>query len=130
MNGKKLLLVDEEKTILDSYSFLLNKEGYSVVTADSGRKALEEFSQQPFDLVITDFAIKNENGHTVLEEIKTMFPIIPVIVLTDDSSEIVKRFAFLLGACALIEKPCSYENLISYIRILLTERKWEISKIG
>jgi len=123
MNGKKVLLVDEEKTILDTYSFLLNKEGYSVVSVNSGRKAFEEFSKHLFDLVITDFAIKNENGHTLLEEIKTIFPLTPVIVLTDNTSEIVKRFAYLLGACVLIEKPCVYENLISYIRILLAERK-------
>ena len=121
MNGKKVLLVDEERTIIDTYSYLLSKEGYSVVTADNGRKALEEFFQQPFNLVITDFAIKNSNGRTLLEEIKTLFPHFPVVVLTDNQSEIVRRFAFLLGACVLIEKPCVYENLVSYIKILLSE---------
>ena len=123
MNGKKVLLVDDEKTILDCYSLLLSKEGYFVVTANNGTKALKELCQQSFDLVITDLAMKDENGHTVLEEIKALFPIIPVIILTDNLSEIVKRFASMLGACALIEKPCSYESLMYFIRNSLTRIK-------
>ena len=127
MNEKKVLLVDEEKIILDTYSFLLSKEGYRVVATNSGRKALKELGQQSFDIVITDLAIKNENGCTVLEEVKTMFPIIPVIVLTNNLSEIVKQFASMLGACSLIEKPFSYEILISCIRSFLTRSKSRMS---
>lgn len=107
MNGKKVLLVDEEKIILDTYSFLLSKEGYRVVATNSGSKALEKLHHQPFDIVITDLAIKNENGCTVLEEVKTIFPTIPVIVLTNNVSEIVRQFTSMLGACGLIEKPIS-----------------------
>ena len=127
MNGKKVLLVDEEKIILDTYSFLLSKEGYTIVTADSGKKALKELCQQTFDIVIADLTIKNENRCTVLEEVKTMFPTIPVIVLTDNLSEIVRRFASLLGACGLIEKPFSYEILVSSIRSFLTRSKDRMS---
>ena len=116
MRGAKVLLVDEEDTILDAYSFLLRKEGYRVLTAYNGGKAIEKLCQQKFDLAITDFATKSGNGHTVLEEIKDMFPLIPVIVLTDKLSPIVKQFAFSMGAYALIEKPCSCEMLISCIR--------------
>jgi len=115
MNRAKVLLVDEEDSILNAYSFLLRKEGYSVLTAYNGSKALEKLHRQQFDLVITDLATKNGNGHTVLEEIKEMFPLMPVIVLTDKLSPIVKQFAFSMGAYALIEKPCSCEILISCI---------------
>ena len=116
MSGAKVLLVDEEDTILDAYSFLLRKEGYRVLTAYNGGKAIEKLCQQKFDLAITDFATKSGNGHTVLEEIREMFPLMPVIVLTDKLSPIVKQFAFSMGAYALIEKPCSCEMLISCIR--------------
>ena len=116
MRGAKVLLVDEEDTILDAYSFLLRKEGYRVLTAYNGGIAIEKLCQQKFDLAITDFATKSGNGHTVLEEIKEMFPLIPVIVITDKLSPIVKQFAFSMGAYALIEKPCSCEMLISCIR--------------
>ncbi len=120
MRGKKVLLVDEEKIILDAYSFLLSKEGYRVLATSSGSKALEKLHQQPFDIVITDLAIKNGNGCSVLEEVKTIFPTIPVIVLTNNLSEIVRQITSMLGACGLIEKPFSYEILVSCIRSFLT----------
>ena len=123
MNKAKVLLVDEEDTILDAYSFLLRKEGYHVLTAYNGGIAIEKLCQQKFDLAITDFATKSGNGHTVLEEIKEMFPLIPVIVLTEKLSPIVKQFAFSMGAYALIEKPCSCEMLISCIRRSLKRNK-------
>jgi two-component system response regulator VicR len=123
MSKTKVLLVDEEDTILDAYSFLLRKEGYRVLTAYNGGKAIEKLCQQKFDLAITDFATKSGNGHTVLEEIKEMLPLIPVIVLTDKLSPIVKQFAFSMGAYALIEKPCSCEMLISCIRRSLKRNK-------
>jgi len=123
MSKAKVLLVDEEDTILDAYSFLLRKEGYRVLTAYNGGRAIEKLCQQKFDLAITDFATKSGNGHTVLEEIKEMFPLIPVIVLTDKLSPIVKQFAFSMGAYALIEKPCSGEMLISCIRRSLKSNK-------
>jgi len=115
MSKAKVLLVDEEDTILDAYSFLLRKEGYRVSTAYNGGKAIEKLCRQKFDLAITDFTAKSGNGHTILEEIREMFPLIPVIVLTDKLSPIVKQFAFSMGAYALIEKPCSCEMLISCI---------------
>jgi len=123
MNGKKVLLVDEDKFIRDTYSFLLSKEGYDVVTADNGRKALEAMYHQHFDLVITDFAIRNDGGCIVLEEVKTIFPTVPVMVFTDNATEIVRQFASLIGACALIEKPCHYEFLAAHIRSLLTRNE-------
>lgn len=123
MSGAKVLLVDEEDTILDAYSFLLRKEGYRVLTAYNGSTAIETLHRQQCDLVITDLATKNGNGHTVLEDIREMFPLIPVIVLTDKLSTIVKLFAFSMGAYALIEKPCSCEILISCIRRSLKSNK-------
>jgi len=116
MNEVKILLVAEEEIILNTYSFLLNKEGYYTITTNNGREALESLQQQRFDVVVTDLAMKNENGKTFLENIREMFPLIPVIVLTDNTSNIVKQFAFTLGAQALIKKPCSYDVLISSIR--------------
>ncbi len=123
MRGANVLLVDEEETILDAYSFLLRKEGYRVLTAYNGSKAIETLHRQQCDLVITDFATKNGNGHTILEELREMFPHIPVIVLTEKLSTVVKLFAFSMGACALIEKPCSCGILSSCIRSSLKRKK-------
>ena len=116
MNEKKVLLIEEEENILKTYSYLLGKDGYDVMATSNGSKAVETLHQQPFDIVITDLAIKIRSGCTVLEEVKAISPTIPVIVLTDNSSEIVRQFVSLLGAYGLIEKPCSYEILAYCIR--------------
>ena len=116
MREKKVLLIGDEETILDTYSFLLNREGYFVATSTNADKALEKLHQQPFDIVITDLTMKSKNGHTLLEDIRDTFPLIPVIVLADNLSSIVRKFTITMGAYALLEKPCSYEMLVSSIR--------------
>jgi DNA-binding NtrC family response regulator len=116
MQGNRILLVDDEEIILDTYSSLLSERGYTIVTANSGRKALNEFSHQPFDLVITDLAMKDGDGLTLLEDIKERSPDTPVIILTGKKHKIVSEFVSLLGAYALIEKPCSNEIFLSCVR--------------
>jgi len=116
MSDKRILLVDDEKIILDTYPSLLSEKGYTVVIADSGRKAFDEFLHQPFDLVITDLAMTDGDGLTLLENIKEISPNTPVIVLTGKRYKIVSEFVSLLGASALIEKPCSNEIFLSRVR--------------
>ena len=116
MNREKILFVDENQYITDVYSFLMCKEGYCVVAVSGGTKALEILNQESFDLVITDLTIKNRNGHTLLEDINEQFSHVPIIVLTDNLSNVVREFSFSLGAFALIEKPCASELLLSCIR--------------
>ena len=116
MLEKKILLVDDEEAILDTYSLLLGEKGYSVVTADNGRKALEEFSRNCFDLVITDLAMPDGDGFELLEAIKVRSPKTPVIVFTGKRYRAVKEFVDLLGAHELIEKSCSNEVFISCVK--------------
>ena len=114
--GKKILLVDDEPVILETYSALLSEKGFSVVTASSGREALKTFSGNSFDLVITDLAMPDGDGFKLLEEIKEISPHTPVIVFTGKIYRAVKEFVALLGANELLEKSCSTELFISRIK--------------
>jgi DNA-binding NtrC family response regulator len=116
MLEKKILLVDDENVILETYSSLLSEKGFSVVTARSGREALERFSNDSFDLVITDLAMPDGDGFKLLEEIKEQSPHTPVIVFTGKIYRAVKEFVALLGANELLEKSCSTELFISRIK--------------
>jgi len=91
---KRIVLVDDEEIILNTYCSLLGEEGYDVITADSGSKALEMFYQQPFDLVITDLAMMGEDGLSLLEKIKTISPATPLIVFTGTRSRVVNELWF------------------------------------
>ena len=114
--AKKILLVDDESVILETYSCLLSEKGFLVVTARSGREALETFSGNSFDLVITDLAMPDGDGFKLLEEIKEISPHTPVIVFTGKVYRAVKEFVALLGANELLEKSCSTELFISRIK--------------
>ncbi len=83
MLKKRILLVDDEDNILDAYCSLLTEKGFSVVTSDNVKKAREEFFKSQFDLVITDLGIREDNGFTLVEEIKEKSPYTPVIVLPE-----------------------------------------------
>jgi DNA-binding NtrC family response regulator len=120
--GKRILLVDDEEMILDTYSSLLDEKGYSVVATNCGRKALEVFSSHSIDLVITDLAMPEVDGFTVIEEVKKSSPNTPVIVFTGKGYKSVKEYVSLLGAYALIEKSSSNDMFISCVKNSLKMR--------
>lgn len=113
---KKILLVDDEEVILNTYASLLGERGYAVVTATCGRRALEEFFSHSFDLVITDLAMSDIDGFTVIEEVKKISPDTPVIAFTAKCYKNVKEYVSLLGASALLEKTCSIDTFITFVK--------------
>lgn len=116
LSSKKALFIDDDDTIIARYSPLLRKEGYGVVIAKNGRDAFEESCQESFDLIITNLAMKAGKGRTVLGMIKTLFPRIPLIVITNDRCAIAQTFIPLLGTCTVIKKPCTGEVFVSCVR--------------
>jgi len=118
MPAKKILLIDDDESILETYGLLLQEHGYGVVTACCGRKALEEFFSQSFDLVITDLTMPDIDGFTVIEEVKRNAPETPVISFTGNGHgyKSVQVYITLLGSCALLEKSCSTEAFISCVK--------------
>lgn len=78
----KILIVDDEKNILKLYKAELEDEGYTVVTASSGKEALEVFEREKPDLVTLDILMPDMDGIQVLRQMKEMKHQIPVIMLT------------------------------------------------
>lgn len=78
----KILIVDDEKNILKLYQAELEDEGYTIVTANSGREALEIFEKEDPDLVTLDVLMPDIDGIQVLRQIKEKRPDLPVIMLT------------------------------------------------
>lgn len=128
MATKKALLINDDETTLNTYSYLLSEEGFFVVTAKSGIRALKAFYHHSFDLVITDLAMNNGGGFTILGVIKVLSPNTPLIVFLNKKSEIARKSISLLRTCILIEKSCNYEMFLSYIRTPHDKTKTEGSK--
>ena len=104
---KRILVVDDEETITFSLyqSFILSKEPYEVVTAETGEEALEKFLEKPFHLVITDIFLPGITGFDLMREIRQKAPETRFIVITAYGSDEKKDQALQEGAELYIEKP-------------------------
>ena len=80
--GKLILCVDDETTGLSIRKALLETQGYRVLTAESGPKALSLFSREPLDLVVLDYSMPGMEGHDVAEAMKRLKPDVPIIMLS------------------------------------------------
>lgn len=78
----KLLIVDDDKNIIGLYKEELEDEGYEVITADSGKKALEKFEQEYPDIVTLDILMPDIDGITLLRQMKEKRPMTPIIMST------------------------------------------------
>jgi DNA-binding NtrC family response regulator len=116
MLKKRILLVDDEESILDAYCSLLSEKGFYVVTTDSVRKASKAFLTSKFDLVITDLGLSEENSFPLIEEIKEKSPNTPVIMFTKSvKTKLLSEYLSILGVYSMIEKTCSNKDFISCV---------------
>jgi len=78
----KILIADDERTILLMIQRLLNEQGHETCEASNGLAALQLFQTQFFDLVISDLRMPRMDGVSFLHEVKSLDPNVPIIVLT------------------------------------------------
>ncbi len=110
-----LLLVDDDEDLLKLLTIRLKGEGFHVKTAASGQAALKILTDLRPAAVITDLRMQGLNGIELLTEIKSRFPVLPVILLTAHGTipDAVKATAG--GAFAFLVKPINNQELISQV---------------
>lgn len=120
MAGTRILLADDEGRMRKLVSDFLKREGYIVIEAEDGMKALEIFKNQNqnFDLVILDVMMPYISGWDVCREIRNTSKV-PVIMLTARSEENDELFGFRIGADEYITKPFSPTILVARVQALL-----------
>ncbi len=114
----KILLVEDDKSIISNLSELLLSEGFSVRTAVGQRDAIASVEQEQPDLVLLDIFLADGNGFAVCSAIKSSYNI-PVIFLTASGDEYSTVTGFDLGADDYIPKPFRPRELISRIKNIL-----------
>jgi len=114
----KILVVEDEASFSEALEFLLGKEGFSVVTADTGTEALKKFEQGGIDLVLLDLMIPEVSGTEVCRQIRTKSRV-PIIMLTAKDSEVDKVVGLEIGADDYVTKPYSSRELVARIRAVL-----------
>lgn len=118
---KKVLIVDDEQTILLTLSHLLSAKETIVVTCASMEEAEEALSKYVFDLVIADIRLSGMygiEGLELLSYIKKISPRTEVIIMTAYGSEEIRDDAFRRGAYHYYEKPVDLGDLVSKVRAL------------
>jgi len=123
MNEKpNILIIDDEESIRDSCSQVLQKEGYRVVAAKDGAEGLNAFKNQFFHLVLLDLKLPGLNGLQLLAELKKENPDTPVIMITGYASVESAVETMKLGAFDYMTKPFSPKELRVHVRKALQNR--------
>ncbi|KAF0142570.1 MAG: DNA-binding response regulator [Stygiobacter sp.] len=113
----KILIVDDERDILELLKYNLTRNGYSVFTAENGKVALEKLSLNP-DLIILDVMMPIMDGFEVCSKIKSFekYKNTPIIFLTAKTSEADEIKGLSLGANDFIQKPIAINKIIARVK--------------
>ena len=114
----KILVVEDEASFSDALSYVLTKEGYEVVVADTGDGAITTYDKVGADLVLLDLMLPGLSGTEVCRQLRARSNV-PIIMLTAKDTEVDKVVGLELGADDYVTKPYSKAELIARIKAVL-----------
>ncbi len=125
INGKSILVVDDDAAMLRALQKVLTGEGASVATASWAGEITERLdeNQGRFDLIITDLRMPILNGESVLRAVKAALPDVPVVVITAFGSPEKQAECRKDGAAAFLEKPLDTPQLLAAIDEVVSTSK-------
>ncbi|MCY4612512.1 MAG: sigma-54 dependent transcriptional regulator [Nitrospira sp.] len=129
MSGN-ICIVDDEPSILNTLSSILEDEGYQVAIAKTGGEALKVIQMEPPDVVILDIWMPEIDGLEVLKRVREQFPNTMVIMMSGHGSVETAVKATKLGAYDYLEKPLDLEKVTILVRNALHQRKLEEENIN
>jgi DNA-binding NtrC family response regulator len=124
-HGGSVLIIDDEVAIRESLETLLEFEGYSVESAETGEDGLARLSERSFDLVLLDFALPDRNGLEILGDIRARDSHLAVIMITAYGTLDNAVRAMQQGATNFIQKPWDNEKLLADVRAAVARRRVE-----
>lgn len=122
MSQKRILIVDDDRAILELLRFTLEKADYAVIVTADGRSAIDHYRNDKPDLAIIDLAMPGIDGYEVIQEIRKaeeQDSRLPIIVLTAHDQPVMRDYAQEIGADAYIVKPAKPSLLLDQIQKLL-----------
>jgi len=129
MEKMKLLLVDDETRYLETTQKLIERKGYEVWTAPSGEKALETMAAHNIHVVILDVKMPGMDGNETLKQIKELYPLTEVIMLTGHATVDSAIDGLKSGAWDYLMKPADIEDIIEKAELAFQKRMNQEEKI-
>ena len=119
---KKILIVDDEKNIVDIIAYNLKKEGYEAIVAYDGEAGLNLALSEDLELIILDIMMPGLDGFEVCQRIRKKNLEVPIIMLTARVEEVDKVLGFDLGADDYVTKPFGVKELIARVKANLRRK--------
>jgi DNA-binding NtrC family response regulator len=116
MPNKKVLVIDDERIVIDSVTKILKEERIDVEATLSGRQGLEMALMKDYDLVLSDLRMPDIGGMRVLRDLKRAKPNLPVVMITGYATVPSAVQAMKLGAAEILEKPFSPDGLVTVVQ--------------
>lgn len=123
MSKKRILLVDDEKDLVETVQFRLEANGYEVISAGDGQEGFNKARSEKPDLIILDLMLPKMDGYKVCGLLKkdTRYATIPVILFTARAQSEDLKMGEEVGADAYITKPFEPQMLLGKVKELLKE---------
>jgi two-component system, OmpR family, phosphate regulon response regulator PhoB len=117
----RILIVDDDESVRSLLRATLPEDDYEVLEASDGNQALELTEREPPDLVLLDWQMPGRPGSHVLDELKSRYPDLPVVVLTAQHQPPQRALAEALGVDVFLTKPFSPMELLDTVERLLAK---------
>lgn len=124
----RILCVDDEEVILDSFRKILVLDGYSVDTVETGQEALGLVQTRDYDFVFTDLKMPAMSGTDVAKSVKHLRPDIDVVIITGFATVESAVECMKYGAMDYVEKPFTEDELRTFVKHALIRRRDQIEK--
>jgi len=118
----KILVVDDDKEIVESLKSRLSREGYDIVVAYDGKEALLQVAKEDPDIILLDLMLPEKNGFEVLEEVRKKHNERwrPVIIVSAKSDLETFKKGYSLDADHYITKPCNIGDILRGIQTMIS----------
>lgn len=121
---RRILLVEDEETLAVGLEYNLIDEGYIVDWVKNGRKALEYFEANEYDLIILDIMLPYYNGFEIAERVRAKSPQMPLLMLTARTNAEDKVRGLEIGADDYLTKPFNLQELLLRVKGMLRRKTW------
>ncbi|MBT3261326.1 response regulator [bacterium] len=119
--NKTILIVDDDKSVISIFDFVLKGTGYQTITAQNGLECLDILQSKAVDLIFLDVKMPGMTGIDIFKEIQKKHPSQLVVLMTGYSEDELVKEAFTLGAYGIIYKPFDMEEVLSVIDKILQD---------